>query len=84
MLVCNDLHVRLDQSDFDFSVHHQCSFVVGGRIPWRRSFCLDYLDHVLEITPDGDALPLLKGVKAMLDPLGIMNPGVLGLGATPW
>jgi alkyldihydroxyacetonephosphate synthase len=32
----------------------------------------------------GDALPLLEGVKALLDPLGIMNPGVFGLGAAPW
>jgi alkyldihydroxyacetonephosphate synthase len=32
----------------------------------------------------GDTLPLLEGVKGLLDPLGIMNPGVLGLGATPW
>lgn len=32
----------------------------------------------------GDALSLLRGVKTLLDPLGIMNPGVLGLGADPW
>jgi alkyldihydroxyacetonephosphate synthase len=32
----------------------------------------------------GDTFPLLQGVKALLDPLGIMNPGVLGLGAAPW
>jgi alkyldihydroxyacetonephosphate synthase len=32
----------------------------------------------------GDSFPLLQGVKALLDPLGIMNPGVLGLGADPW
>jgi alkyldihydroxyacetonephosphate synthase len=32
----------------------------------------------------GDGLPLLEGVKALLDPLGIMNPGVLALGAAPW
>jgi alkyldihydroxyacetonephosphate synthase len=32
----------------------------------------------------GDSFSLLVGLKSMLDPLGIMNPGVLGLGATPW
>ena len=32
----------------------------------------------------GDGFPLLQGVKALLDPLGIMNPGVLALGAEPW
>jgi alkyldihydroxyacetonephosphate synthase len=32
----------------------------------------------------GDVFPLLQSVKALLDPLGIMNPGVLGLGAAPW
>jgi alkyldihydroxyacetonephosphate synthase len=32
----------------------------------------------------GDSLSLLTGVKALLDPLGTLNPGVLGLGASPW
>jgi alkyldihydroxyacetonephosphate synthase len=32
----------------------------------------------------GDALSLLEGVKALVDPQGTMNPGVLGLGAAPW
>jgi alkyldihydroxyacetonephosphate synthase len=32
----------------------------------------------------GDTFPLLEGVKALLDPLGILNPGVLGLAGAPW
>jgi alkyldihydroxyacetonephosphate synthase len=32
----------------------------------------------------GDSFSLLEGLKSMLDPLGIMNPGVLGLGDIPW
>jgi alkyldihydroxyacetonephosphate synthase len=32
----------------------------------------------------GDTFPLLENVKALLDPLGILNPGVLGLAGTPW
>lgn len=32
----------------------------------------------------GDTFPLLEDVKALLDPLGILNPGVLGLAGTPW
>jgi alkyldihydroxyacetonephosphate synthase len=32
----------------------------------------------------GDGWPLLEGVKTLLDPLGIMNPGVLSLGSAPW
>jgi len=30
------------------------------------------------------AFPALQGLKTLLDPQNIMNPGVLGLGATPW
>ena len=32
----------------------------------------------------GDAFSILEGIKAQLDPFNIMNPGVLGLGGTPW
>jgi alkyldihydroxyacetonephosphate synthase len=32
----------------------------------------------------GDSFGLLVDVKNLLDPEGIMNPGVLGLGADPW
>ena len=32
----------------------------------------------------GDTFPLLESVKALLDPLGILNPGVLGLAGSPW
>ncbi len=32
----------------------------------------------------GDSFPLLESVKGLLDPLGILNPGVLGLAGTPW
>jgi alkyldihydroxyacetonephosphate synthase len=32
----------------------------------------------------GDSFSVLEGLKSMLDPLGIMNPGVLGLGANAW
>jgi alkyldihydroxyacetonephosphate synthase len=32
----------------------------------------------------GDSFALLAGLKTLLDPLGIMNPGVMGLGDTPW
>ena len=32
----------------------------------------------------GSAYPLLTALKAQLDPLGLMNPGALGLGGAPW
>jgi alkyldihydroxyacetonephosphate synthase len=32
----------------------------------------------------GDTFSILEGIKTQLDPQGIMNPGVLGLGAPPW
>jgi alkyldihydroxyacetonephosphate synthase len=32
----------------------------------------------------GDSFSVLSGLKSLLDPLNIMNPGVLGLGDTPW
>ena len=32
----------------------------------------------------GSAFSVLQDVKRLLDPLNIMNPGVLGLGAAPW
>jgi alkyldihydroxyacetonephosphate synthase len=32
----------------------------------------------------GDAFATLQGLKAQFDPDNIMNPGVLGLGASPW
>jgi alkyldihydroxyacetonephosphate synthase len=32
----------------------------------------------------GSSYPLLEGIKAVLDPEGTLNPGVLGLGGEPW
>jgi alkyldihydroxyacetonephosphate synthase len=32
----------------------------------------------------GSGFPILQGLKSQLDPQSIMNPGVLGLGASPW
>jgi len=32
----------------------------------------------------GSAYPLLVSLKAMLDPLDILNPGALGIGGEPW
>ena len=32
----------------------------------------------------GSAFPVLRELKNLLDPLGIMNPGALGLGGRPW
>jgi alkyldihydroxyacetonephosphate synthase len=32
----------------------------------------------------GSAFPVLRALKALLDPLDIMNPGALGLGGRPW
>lgn len=32
----------------------------------------------------GSAYPLLASLKESLDPMNIMNPGVLGVGGTPW
>ncbi|MGA7833680.1 MAG: FAD-binding oxidoreductase [Acidimicrobiales bacterium] len=32
----------------------------------------------------GPSFSLLQGVKAVLDPMSILNPGVLGLGGEPW
>lgn len=32
----------------------------------------------------GSSYPILEGIKAMLDPEGTLNPGVLGLGGEPW
>jgi alkyldihydroxyacetonephosphate synthase len=32
----------------------------------------------------GSSYPLLAGIKAVLDPEGTLNPGVLGLGGEPW
>ncbi len=32
----------------------------------------------------GDAAPLLEGIKCLLDPVGVLNPGVLGLAGDAW
>jgi len=32
----------------------------------------------------GDAVVVLEGMKDVLDPQHILNPGVLGLGGLPW
>ena len=32
----------------------------------------------------GDAYGLLTSLKGLLDPTGMLNPGVLSLGAPPW
>jgi alkyldihydroxyacetonephosphate synthase len=32
----------------------------------------------------GSAYPVLCALKEMLDPLGVLNPGVLGVGGEPW
>lgn len=32
----------------------------------------------------GDAYPVLAGIKALLDPRNILNPGALGIGGAPW
>ena len=32
----------------------------------------------------GSAYPVLDGIKTLLDPHDVMNPGVLGLGGAPW
>jgi alkyldihydroxyacetonephosphate synthase len=32
----------------------------------------------------GDAYPVLTGIKALLDPRNILNPGALGIGGAPW
>ena len=32
----------------------------------------------------GSAYPLLTGIKALLDPANLLNPGALGIGGAPW
>jgi alkyldihydroxyacetonephosphate synthase len=32
----------------------------------------------------GSAFPILASLKEMLDPMHLLNPGVLGVGAEPW
>ncbi len=31
-----------------------------------------------------EAYPVLTGIKALLDPRNILNPGTLGIGGAPW
>ncbi len=50
--------------------HHGCGFFqIGRSYPYRDS-------------RDAASLALLESIKAQLDPAGIFNPGVLGLGKT--